>query len=31
MPFCHCGKRALYNVLGQKAPDMINVDKKQYI
>jgi hypothetical protein len=37
MPFCHCGKRALYNVLGQKAqfcsahktPDMMNVDKKR--
>ena len=33
MPNCHCGKRALYNVLGQKAlvcnahktPDMMNV------
>ena len=37
MPNCHCGKRALYNVLGQKAlvcnahktPDMMNVSKKQ--
>lgn len=37
MPNCHCGKRAAYNVLGEKAlccrahktPTMINVSKKQ--
>ena len=37
MPNCHCGKRALYNVLGEKAlfcrehktPTMYNVSKKQ--